>query len=84
MVEYSTKNTFHVSKPMASMVKKRKNNRDPFKTPDPLLVVQEEAEQRLGEFDEKRAQLMAEKEDVILNLTIQKQKLKDIISEMEK
>ena len=55
MVEYSTKNTFHVSKPMASMVKKRKNNRDPFKTPDPLLVVQEEAEQRLGEFDEKRA-----------------------------
>jgi len=37
------------------MVKKRTNNRDPFKTPDPLLVVQEEAEQRLGEFDEKRA-----------------------------
>ena len=60
------------------------NNRDPFKTPDPMLVVQEDMEERQERIETVKAELIAEKDDAILNLTIQKQKLKDIINEMEK
>lgn len=66
------------------MAQNRKSTRDPFKTPDPYAVQQEQAEDTREQLGARMDVLLAEKEDVILNLTIQKQKLKDIIHEMEK
>ena len=47
MVTNSKRNNFHVSKPMAQIAAEAKHtDRDPFKTPDPMLVAQEEVAER--------------------------------------
>lgn len=78
------KESFHVSSPLdtlASSVKKKEG--DPFKQQDKYDKLAEQAEEEIKEIQAKMGDLLKEKDDVILNLTVQKQRLEDACKTME-
>ena len=66
---------------LASSVKKKAG--DPFKKQDTYDKQAEDAEEEAKEIKAKMGELLKEKEDFILNLTVQKQRLEDVVKTME-
>jgi hypothetical protein len=77
---------FHVDSnldQLASTVKRKAYEGDPFKKPDAWVKLEEDANDEKEDFRDKLGVLLVEKDEFISNLTVQKQKLEDIIREME-
>ena len=64
-------------------MKRKSYEGDPFKKPDTWVKVEEDARDDLNDIRDKMGILLKEKEEFISNLTVQKQRLEDIIREME-
>ena len=55
---------------LASSIKKKSYQGDPFKNPDPYVVKQEDAQDERNDINSNLINLLEEKEDVIMNLTV--------------
>jgi hypothetical protein len=64
-------------------VKRKAYAGDPFKKPDTWVKIEEDARDDKNEVRDKMGVLLQEKEQFISNLTVQKQRLEDIVREME-